>query len=224
MTDGNRRLIPIGNVTLPARTARTCLTRWPRCSGAFLTQVQLRSPANTTTSWQREAASDSRRERRPLQRGVVGISGGCPANGARRQVGRRGGRQRSSIAVSTRHEGAVMAETKAGKGAGVCIGGYKPAAASFQSILTGYHQNGELMFAGKVRQGVNPASRAPFADNAPVSNTQMSICQSTDEQEKPFRRGNHSWGNERTVLVGTEARRANHFTEWTNYGLLRHAS
>ena len=40
------------------------------------------------------------------------------------------------------------------------IGGYHPASGSFQSILAGYYEVGKLMFAGKVRQGFNPASRA----------------------------------------------------------------
>ena len=40
------------------------------------------------------------------------------------------------------------------------IGGYNPNAGSFQSILAGYYEGDKLMFAGKVRQGLNPASRA----------------------------------------------------------------
>jgi bifunctional non-homologous end joining protein LigD len=42
------------------------------------------------------------------------------------------------------------------------IGGYNPNAGSFQSILAGYYEGDKLMFAGKVRQGLNPASRAAF--------------------------------------------------------------
>jgi ATP-dependent DNA ligase len=40
------------------------------------------------------------------------------------------------------------------------IAGYNPNAGSFQSILAGYYERDKLMFAGKVRQGFNPASRA----------------------------------------------------------------
>jgi len=36
------------------------------------------------------------------------------------------------------------------------IGGYKPDAASFQSILVGYYKTKKLLFAGKVREGFNP--------------------------------------------------------------------
>src|SRR5438874_3484378 len=36
------------------------------------------------------------------------------------------------------------------------IGGYKPDAASFQSVLVGYYEAKKLLFAGKVRQGFNP--------------------------------------------------------------------
>src|SRR5205823_10355471 len=44
------------------------------------------------------------------------------------------------------------------------IGGYKPDARSFQSILVGYYEGKELLFAGKVRQGFNPPSRARLLD------------------------------------------------------------
>jgi ATP-dependent DNA ligase len=40
------------------------------------------------------------------------------------------------------------------------IGGYNPNVGSFQSILAGYYEGDKLMFAGKVRQGLNAASRA----------------------------------------------------------------
>jgi bifunctional non-homologous end joining protein LigD len=40
------------------------------------------------------------------------------------------------------------------------IGGYKPEGASLSSIAAGYYEQGKLMFAGKVRGGFNPHSRA----------------------------------------------------------------
>src|SRR5207248_4552316 len=39
------------------------------------------------------------------------------------------------------------------------IGGYKPNAGVFQSILVGYYDRKKLIFAGKVRQGFNPSTR-----------------------------------------------------------------
>ena len=40
------------------------------------------------------------------------------------------------------------------------IGGYSPDSGSFQSILVGYYDGDTVMFAGKVRQGFNPALRS----------------------------------------------------------------
>jgi hypothetical protein len=42
------------------------------------------------------------------------------------------------------------------------IGGYNFNAGSFNP-LAGYYQDYKLMFAGKVRQGLNAASRAPYS-------------------------------------------------------------
>src|SRR5207248_3788518 len=49
---------------------------------------------------------------------------------------------------------------KISKGQEFVIGGYKPAAESFQSILVGYYERKRLLFAGKVRQGFNPRIRS----------------------------------------------------------------
>ena len=105
------------------------------------------------------------------------------------------------------------------------IGGCKPAARSFQSILVGYYWGGELIFAGKVRQGFNPASRArllqkmrplltlkcPFA-NLPSSRTSHFGEGITTEEMKEL-----CWLKPKLVAQIS-------FTEWTNYGLLRHAT
>ena len=105
------------------------------------------------------------------------------------------------------------------------IGGYKPDAGSFQSILTGYYESEKLIFAGKVRQGFNPAvrrrlletmrplliSKCPFA-NLPSSHRSHFGEGITTEEMKEL-----CWLEPK--LVAQIA-----FTEWTNYGLLRHAT
>ena len=48
---------------------------------------------------------------------------------------------------------------KVDKGQEFVIAGYKPDAGSFQPILAGYYESKTLLFAGKVRQGFNPAGR-----------------------------------------------------------------
>ncbi|HEX4696342.1 MAG TPA: non-homologous end-joining DNA ligase [Candidatus Udaeobacter sp.] len=105
------------------------------------------------------------------------------------------------------------------------IGGYKPDTESFQSILVGYYETKKLIFAGKVRQGFNPASRAklyhamqrfltgkcPF-DNLPSSRkNHFGEGITADEMKKLC------WLRPKLVAQIS-------FTEWTNYGLLRHAT
>jgi bifunctional non-homologous end joining protein LigD len=105
------------------------------------------------------------------------------------------------------------------------IGGYKPDAGSFQSILAGYYEGNKLLFAGKVRQGFNPASRqrllkvmrptltetCPF-DNLPSSRKSHFGEGITIEEMKEL-----CWLKPKLVAQVS-------FTEWTNYGLLRHAT
>ena len=105
------------------------------------------------------------------------------------------------------------------------IGGYKPDAATFQSILVGYYQDKKLLFGGKVRQGFNPyarskllaamqpylTSKCPF-DNLPSSRTGHFGEGITNEEMKELR-----WLKPNLVAQIS-------FTEWTNYGLLRHAT
>jgi bifunctional non-homologous end joining protein LigD len=114
---------------------------------------------------------------------------------------------------------------KTNKGQEFVIGGYKPDAASFQSILVGYYQAKKLLFAGKVRQGFNPYVRAklyeamqpclttkcPF-DNLPSSRTSHFGEGITSEEMKEL-----CWLKPKLVAQIS-------FTEWTNYGLLRHAT
>jgi bifunctional non-homologous end joining protein LigD len=105
------------------------------------------------------------------------------------------------------------------------IGGYKPDGQTFQSILAGYYENKKLLFAGKVRQGFNPAIRrrlleamrplvtneCPF-DNLPTSRkSHFGEGITTDEMKELC------WLKPKLVAQVS-------FTEWTNYGLLRHAT
>ena len=105
------------------------------------------------------------------------------------------------------------------------IGGYKPDAKSFQSILLGYYEAKRLLFAGKVRQGFNSyvraklleamrpclTSKCPFA-NLPASRTSHFGEGITTEEMKEL-----CWLKPKLVAQIS-------FTEWTNYGLLRHAT
>jgi bifunctional non-homologous end joining protein LigD len=105
------------------------------------------------------------------------------------------------------------------------IGGYKPDAASFQSILIGYYEAKKLLFAGKVRQGFNPYLRAQLYEamrpyltskcvfsNLPSSRTSHFGEGITTEEMKEL-----CWLKPKLVAQIS-------FTEWTDYGLLRHAT
>jgi bifunctional non-homologous end joining protein LigD len=105
------------------------------------------------------------------------------------------------------------------------IGGYKPDAGSFQSILVGYYEAKKLIFAGKVRQGFNPASRAKL-----YNTMQRFLTGKCPFHNLPSSRRNHfgegitademkqlCWLRQKLVAQIS-------FTEWTNYGMLRHAT
>ena len=105
------------------------------------------------------------------------------------------------------------------------IGGYKPEPGSFQSILIGYYDGKKLMFAGKVRQGFNPASRGrllrqmqPFViDRCPFANLPTSKRSHFGEGITEDEMDILCWLKPKLVAQVS-------FTEWTNYGLLRHAT
>jgi bifunctional non-homologous end joining protein LigD len=105
------------------------------------------------------------------------------------------------------------------------VGGYKPAASSFDSLLVGYYERRQLMFAGKVRAGFTPHSRAAvFETIAPLTVRRCPF------RNLPSSRTSH-WGEGITVeemetlhwvepaLVVEVA-----FTEWTRDRNLRHAA
>jgi bifunctional non-homologous end joining protein LigD len=105
------------------------------------------------------------------------------------------------------------------------IGGYKPTAAAFDSLLVGYYEGRKLMCAGKVRNGFTPALRAQVFD----------ALRSLETPRVPFAnlpssKSSH-WGEGITleemsvihwlkpVLVAEVS-----FAEWTRDGSLRHAA
>lgn len=105
------------------------------------------------------------------------------------------------------------------------IGGYKPNAVNFDSILVGYYDDGKLMYAGKVRSGFTPHSRAEvFARIAPL---EIKRCPFAN---LPTSRSSH-WGEGITAEEMTLLRWVKPvvvvevaFTEWTRDGGLRHAA
>jgi bifunctional non-homologous end joining protein LigD len=52
----------------------------------------------------------------------------------------------------------------------------------------------------------------------------MSICKPTWQPDEALRRRHHHRRNERAALAESKAGAKISFTEWTNYGLLRHGT
>ncbi|PYR36496.1 MAG: hypothetical protein DMF93_19810 [Acidobacteria bacterium] len=105
------------------------------------------------------------------------------------------------------------------------IGGYKPSAAAFDSLIVGYYDGAKLLCAGKVRNGFTPAARAqifvalhdletprcPFA-NLPSSRSSHWGEGITAEEMSALR-----WVKPKLVAEVS-------FAEWTRDGSLRHAA
>ena len=103
------------------------------------------------------------------------------------------------------------------------VGGFKPMAGGFESLLVGYYEGRKLMFASKVRAGLTPHGRAelfpqlkaieqakcPFA-NLPSSRTGHWGEGITAEDMRALR-----WLKPKIVVEVS-------FVEWTRDGLLRH--
>jgi bifunctional non-homologous end joining protein LigD len=105
------------------------------------------------------------------------------------------------------------------------LGGYKPGTSTFDSLLVGYFGRRQLFYAGKVRAGLTPRTRAeifegirglevakcPFV-NLPNSAGKTHWGEGITAEEMPSLR----WVKPRVVVEVA-------FTEWTVGGNLRHA-
>jgi len=114
---------------------------------------------------------------------------------------------------------------KINKGQELVIGGYKPDAASFQSVLVGYYEAKKLLFAGKVRQGFNPYVRAKLlAAMRPYLTTKCPFANLPSSRTSHFGEGITTEEMKELCWLKPKLVAQISFTEWTNYGLLRHAT
>ncbi|PYR36908.1 MAG: ATP-dependent DNA ligase, partial [Acidobacteria bacterium] len=105
------------------------------------------------------------------------------------------------------------------------IGGYAPAAPTFDSLLVGYYAGRELRFAGKVRAGLTPhLRRAILARIAPLGAARCPFVNLPSPK-----RG--QWGEGVTATEMATLRWVKptqvvdvSFTEWTRDDHLRHAA
>ena len=105
------------------------------------------------------------------------------------------------------------------------IGGFKPTATTFDSLVVGYYDGPRLMCAGKVRSGFTPHLRAAVFER--IRNLEVSRCPFAN---LPSTRTGH-WGDGITAdemnalrwVRPTQVAEVS-FAEWTRDGSLRHAS
>ena len=105
------------------------------------------------------------------------------------------------------------------------VGGYKPAATGFDSLIVGYYAGAKLLCAAKVRNGFTPPARAdlsarmralhigkcPFANLPSIRSGHWGEGMSAEEMTTV------QWVKPRLVVEVS-------FAEWTRDGSLRHAA
>ena len=105
------------------------------------------------------------------------------------------------------------------------IGGYNPDGETFQSLLVGYYEGAKLIFAGKVRQGFNPASRRRlFASLAPLALPKCPFANLPSSKKSHFGEGVTAEDMKKLRWLKPRLVAQVSFAEWTTYGLLRHAT
>ena len=105
------------------------------------------------------------------------------------------------------------------------IGGYNPDSGSFQSILVGYYEADKLMFAGKVRQGFNPALRTALLNKLkPLLTSRCSFHNLPTSKKSHFGEGITADDMNKLRWLKPKLVAQVRFTEWTSNGLLRHAT
>ena len=105
------------------------------------------------------------------------------------------------------------------------IGGFNPDGATFQSLLLGYYDGDKLFFAGKVRQGFNPASRAALMKQfKPLLTKTCPFTNLPSSKKGHFGEGVTAEDMPKLRWLKPKLVAQIAFTEWTNYALLRHAT
>jgi bifunctional non-homologous end joining protein LigD len=105
------------------------------------------------------------------------------------------------------------------------IGGYKPNGDTFQSILSGYYEGERLIFCGKVRQGFNPAVRRRLMkEMEPLRATTCPFVNLPSSRKSHFGEGITADEMSQLRWLKPALVAQISFTEWTSYGMLRHAT
>lgn len=110
------------------------------------------------------------------------------------------------------------------------VGGYRPNGVSFDALLVGYYQDGQLRYAGQVRAGFTAASRAVVWKRLSPSSAKPRVCPFVDLPHHMPYQTRHPWDNRVTVADMLSLRWVSPsrvievaFLEWGRHGLLRDA-
>jgi bifunctional non-homologous end joining protein LigD len=132
-------------------------------------------------------------------------------------------RRRSTYAAGRRSDAWV--KVRFAQHQELVIGGFKPNATSFDSLLVGYYEGRKLMFASKVRSGFTPHLRSQVFDR--IRDLQTARCPFAN---LPSTKSGH-WGEGITADEMQALRWVKpvqvvevSFAEWTRDGSLRHAA
>lgn len=107
------------------------------------------------------------------------------------------------------------------------VGGYKPVAGGFDSLLVGYYDRARLLHAGKVRAGLTPRLRADlFKRIRPLETPRCPFANLPNSGGKASHWGEGITGEEMQTLrwLQPELVVEVSFVEWTRDGSLRHAA
>jgi bifunctional non-homologous end joining protein LigD len=87
------------------------------------------------------------------------------------------------------------------------VGGFKPNANGFESLLVGYYEGRKLMFASKVRAGLTPHTRADlFPMLKALVQPKCPVRESTEQQDRPLGRGHRGRRHGRVALGEAQGR------------------
>jgi bifunctional non-homologous end joining protein LigD len=132
-------------------------------------------------------------------------------------------KRRDSLYEVGRRSGAWR-KLRVNRGQEFVIGGYVPAALNFDSILVGYYQGKDFMFAARVRAGFSPAVRALLFNRFPGLDIEQCPFRNLPEARKG------RWGEGLTAEDMKACRWlrprlvcAVEYVEWTEATHLRHA-
>jgi bifunctional non-homologous end joining protein LigD len=120
---------------------------------------------------------------------------------------------------------AAWLKVKLDKSQEFVVGGYNPTRRNFQSLLIGYYERGKLLFAGKLRQGINPSIRAQlWRTIRPLETKQCPFTNLPSSKSGHFGEGVTAEEMPKLRWLRPELVVQVRFTEWTTYRLLRHAT